>query len=61
MRRGIKSNVLKRVKANRQKNADVQEHEEREREALRLLNKQANATDVVADMCASVIRVQRIR
>ena len=38
MRRGIRSNVLKRVNANRQKAADAQEREEREAAAIRTLN-----------------------
>ena len=44
MRRGIKTNVLKRVNANRQKAADVQEREEREAEMIRSLNQKKEQT-----------------
>ena len=37
MGRGIKSNVLKRVNANRRRATEVQEHDERERAAIRML------------------------
>jgi hypothetical protein len=40
MRRGIRNNVLQRVNANRQKAAEVQDREEREREAIKLLKRQ---------------------
>jgi hypothetical protein len=38
--RGIKTNVLKRVAANRQRIEEAHRREEREREALRQLNQQ---------------------
>ncbi len=38
MRRGIKANVHRRVTANKQRIEEAREREEREREALRLLN-----------------------
>jgi hypothetical protein len=38
MGRGIKSNVLQRVKTNRQRIADAREREEREAAALRALS-----------------------
>jgi hypothetical protein len=38
MRKNIRSNVLQRVTANRQRIEEAQQREEREREALRLLN-----------------------
>ena len=63
MRRGIKTNVWRRVNANKKRAADVMEQEERDREAIRALNKKSNeqaGEDVVAQMCASVIRVQRV-
>jgi len=40
MGRGIKRNVLQRVNANRQRLEQAQQREEREREAIRLLNHQ---------------------
>jgi hypothetical protein len=38
MRRGIKTNVLNRVNANRQRLEQAQQREERERETIKLLN-----------------------
>ena len=42
VRRGIKTNVLKRITANRQRAAEVMEQEARDREAMRLLNQRPN-------------------
>lgn len=63
MRRSVRNNVLKRVAANRQRAEDAQQRDEREAAAIRSLNKKVSeqtGEDVVAEMCASVIRVQRI-
>lgn len=38
MKRGIRTNVLKRIAANRQRVEQEREREEREREAIRQLN-----------------------
>jgi len=38
MRKGIRTNVLQRVNANRARIVEAREREEREREAIRLLN-----------------------
>lgn len=38
MKRGIRGNVIKRMNANRQKLTNVKEREEREAEAIRMLN-----------------------
>ena len=62
MRRGIRTNILKRVNANRQRIDEAREREEREAVAICALKKSKpeDNADVVAEMCASVIRVQRI-
>ena len=62
MKRSIKGNVHRRIATNRRRIAQAHEHDEREAEAIRALKKSESEqkTDVVADMCASVIRVQRI-
>jgi hypothetical protein len=38
MRRGIRSNVLKRIAGNQQRVEEAQQREEREREKIKLLN-----------------------
>jgi hypothetical protein len=38
MRRGVRKNVLNRVQTNRQRIEEAREREEREREAVKLLN-----------------------
>jgi hypothetical protein len=41
-KRGIRFQVAKRIETNRQRAADVLDREEREREAIRLLNRKTN-------------------
>jgi hypothetical protein len=38
VRRNIQNNILQRIAANRQKAAEAEQREEREREAIKLLN-----------------------
>jgi hypothetical protein len=42
-KRGIRFQVAKRIETNRQRAADVLEREQREQEAIRLLNQQDDA------------------
>ncbi len=61
MKRSVKGNVYRRITTNRKRINEALERDEREAEAIRLLNQSEpeEKTDVVAEMCASVIRVQR--
>jgi hypothetical protein len=45
MKRGIRTNVRQRVAANRQRLEEAREREERDREALRLLNQKERKQD----------------
>ncbi len=62
MKRSVKGNVYRRITTNRKRINEALERDEREAEAIRLLNQSEpeEKTDVVAEMCASVIRVQRV-
>ena len=62
MRRGIRTNVLKRIAANRRKAAEAQQRDQKEREVIRVLVQrvQPEEDDIVGQCAASVIRVQRI-
>lgn len=61
-RRSIRTNVGARIAANRQRVTDAREREEQEAEAIRQLNqsKTEKGQDIVAEMCASVLRVYRV-
>jgi hypothetical protein len=46
-KRGVQNSVLKRIAANRQRAANEQDRDEREREAIRTLNQKLNASGPV--------------
>jgi hypothetical protein len=60
-RRSVRANVRARIESNRQRVTNAREQEEREAAAIRELNQsKPERQDIVAEMCASVLRVYRV-